>query len=69
MIALACDCGFSTKVHYQVAAPAELRTLNLHRATECGWRDGDRGGPARTKQSNPKKKNKLVSQRPSHGRH
>src|ERR1700722_14712069 len=41
------------EVDYQVAAPAESRTPNLHRAKqsltkECGWKDGDRGGPAQT---------------------
>jgi hypothetical protein len=40
-----------TEVDYQVAAPTEMRTPNLHRAInrsikECGWKDGDRGGPA-----------------------
>ena len=44
------------EVDYQVAAPAELRTPNLHRANhrsikQCGWKDGDRGGPAQTKNS------------------
>src|ERR1700680_4742236 len=41
------------QVDYQVAAPAEMRTPNLHRAKnrstkECGWKDGDRGGSAQT---------------------
>jgi len=41
------------KVDYQVAAPTEMRTSNLHRAKnlsikECGWKDGDRGGLAQT---------------------
>jgi hypothetical protein len=39
------------EVDYQVAAPAEMSTPNLHRAKiaqkECGWKDGDRGGSAR----------------------
>jgi len=36
---------------------------------ECGWKDGDRGGPAPTKQtSDKKKKNRLDTNRPSHGR-
>jgi hypothetical protein len=40
-----------TEVDYQVAAPTEMRTPNLHQAInrsikECGWKDGDRGGPA-----------------------
>jgi hypothetical protein len=39
------------EVDYQVAAPAETRTPNWHRAKkslnkECGWKDGDRGGLA-----------------------
>jgi hypothetical protein len=51
------------KVDSQVAAPAELRTPNLHRANnslikECGWKDGDRGGPAQTKKISEKKKKK-----------
>jgi transposase len=41
---------------------------------ECGWKDGDRGGPARTEGINrkgkqKKEKNTLDSYRPSHGRH
>src|ERR1700692_3499493 len=58
----------------QVAAPAELRTPNLHRANyrstkECGWKDGDRGGPAQTEKTPDKKKeNRLDTNRPSHGR-
>jgi hypothetical protein len=75
------------EVDNQVAAPAEMSTPNLHRAKiaqkECGWKDGDRGGPAR-RQSNPqerrrkqkeknlltgeKKKNILDTHWPSHGR-
>jgi len=39
-----------TEVDYQVAAPTESSTPNLHRATiahqECGWKGGDRGGLA-----------------------
>jgi hypothetical protein len=51
------------KVDSQVAAPAELRTPNLHRANnrslkECGGKDGDRGGPAQTKKTSDKKKKK-----------
>jgi len=39
------------EVDSQVAAPAETRTPNWHRAKkslnkECGWKDGDRGGLA-----------------------
>ena len=62
------------KVDSQVAAPAEMRTPNLHRAKqsltkECGWKDGDRGGPAQTqKPPGRKKKNRLDTNRPSHGR-
>jgi hypothetical protein len=39
-----------TEVENQVAAPAETRTPNLHRAKpkiahrECGWKGGDRVG-------------------------
>jgi hypothetical protein len=37
------------EVDNQVAAPAETRTPNLHRAKqiaheECGWKGGDSGG-------------------------
>ena len=51
-----------------------MRTPNLHRAKnrstkECGWKDGDRGGPAQTeKPSRRKTKNRLDTNRPSHGR-
>jgi hypothetical protein len=39
------------EVDNQVAAPAETRTLNLHRAKkslnqECGWKGGDSGNSA-----------------------
>jgi len=38
------------KVDYQIAAPAEMSTPNLHGAKiaqkECGWKDADRGGAA-----------------------
>jgi hypothetical protein len=39
------------EVDNQVAAPAETRTPNLHRAKvslieECGWKDGDSGDSA-----------------------
>jgi len=37
-----------SQVDYQVAAPAELRTPNLHERKslkkECGWKDGDKSG-------------------------
>jgi len=40
------------EVDNQVAAPTETRTPTMHRANiahkECGWKDGDRGGLART---------------------
>jgi hypothetical protein len=41
--------GDGTEVDNQVAAPAETRTPNLHRANqslieECGWKGGDSGG-------------------------
>jgi hypothetical protein len=43
-----------TEVDYQVAAPTETSTPNLHRATiahkECGWKGGDRGGLAQWEQ-------------------
>src|ERR1700676_4994134 len=47
------------EVDYKVAAPAEMRTPNLHR--------GDRGGPAQTKRTHWEK-NRLDTNRPSHGR-
>ena len=43
-----------TEVDKQVAAPAETRTPNLHRARiahqECGWKGGDSGDSAGKKQ-------------------
>ena len=43
-----------TGVDYQVAAPTEASTPNLHRAAiahkECGWKGGDRGGLAQWEQ-------------------
>jgi len=59
---------------YQVAAPAETRTPNLHRANkiaprECGWKDGVSGDSAKEKACPTKiQKNPLDSDRPSHGR-
>jgi len=35
-------------------APSEKYSLTK----ECGWKDGDRGGPAQTKQASDKKKKK-----------
>jgi hypothetical protein len=42
------------QVDNQVAAPAETRTPNWHRAKtslneECGWKDGDSGNSAERK--------------------
>jgi hypothetical protein len=41
------------QVDNQVAAPAETRMPNLHRAkiarSECGWKDGDSGDSAEEK--------------------
>ena len=41
------------EVAKQVAAPAEMRTPNLHRATiahqECGWKGGDSGNSVEKK--------------------
>ncbi len=57
-----------------MAAPAEPRTPNLHRAKriaprECGWKHGDSGSSAREKRCSTKQKqNRLDSDRPSHGR-
>ena len=46
----------------QVAAPAEMKTPNLHRAKiaqkECGWKDGDTGGSARMQRTPQKGKKK-----------
>jgi len=62
------------EVDNQVAAPAETRTPNLHRASkslieECGWKGGDSGDSAGEKPCPTKKqKNSLDSDRPSHGR-
>src|SRR5208282_3161001 len=59
----------------QIAAPAEPRTPNMHRAKpiaprECGWKHGDSGHSAgETKPCSMKPvKNRLDSDRPSHGR-
>jgi hypothetical protein len=64
-----------TEVDKQVAAPAETRTPNWHRAKqkslleECGWKGGDSGNSAGEKPCPTKKqKNPLDSDRPSHGR-
>jgi hypothetical protein len=61
------------KVDYQVAAPAELRTPNLHRANIAhnrvrmeGWRQRRPGSNGKT--PDKKKKNQLDTNRPSHGR-
>src|SRR5579864_1335775 len=57
-----------------MAAPAEPRTPNLHRANriaprECEWKHGDSGHSAGEKSCLTKKqKNRLDSDRPSHGR-
>jgi len=46
------------EVDNQVAAPAETRTPNLHRAKiaqqECGWKGGDSGDSAAKTLSNEK---------------
>jgi hypothetical protein len=51
------------EVDYQVAAPTETRTPTLHRAniahTECGWKDGDRGGLVEWELALRKKKVKV----------
>src|SRR5271169_5501912 len=59
----------------QMAAPAEPRTPNMHRAKriaprECGWKHGDSGHSAGREKPCPtkKRKNRLDSDRPSHGR-
>jgi hypothetical protein len=63
-----------TEVDNQVAAPAETRTPNLHRANkiahqECGWKGGDSRRLGREETlANEKQKNPLDSDRPSHGR-
>ena len=49
------------EVDNQVAAPAETRTPNLHRAKqiahrECGWKDGDSGYSAGEKPCPTKRK-------------
>src|SRR5262249_16220236 len=57
-----------------MAAPAETRTPNLHRAKrfaprECEWKHGDSGYSARRKPCRTKTQtNSLDSDRPSHGR-
>jgi hypothetical protein len=62
-----------TEVDKQVAAPAETRTPNLHRANnrsleECGWKGGDSGDSAERKSCLTKTNHRLDSDRPSHGR-
>jgi hypothetical protein len=59
----------------QIAAPAETRTPNVHRAKriaprECEWKHGDSGNSAGREKPCPTKrqKNPLDSDRPSHGR-
>ena len=62
------------EVDSQVAAPAESEDAQLAPSEksltiECGWKDGDRGGPAQTqKPPGRKNKNRLDTNRPSHGR-
>src|SRR2546423_3573648 len=60
------------KVDKQVAAPAETRTPNLHRAKiahqECGWKGGASGDSAERKSCLTKTNHRLDSDRPSHGR-
>src|SRR6202051_123661 len=68
-----------TEVDYQVAAPTELGTPTMHRATIAqprvrmeGWRQRRPGSNARNPQEEKRKqkeKNTLDSYRPSHGRH
>jgi hypothetical protein len=62
------------KVDYQVAAPAEMRTPNWHRAKIAQQKSAD-GRMATVaarlkgkKLTGRKKKNRLDSHRPSHGR-
>jgi hypothetical protein len=53
-----------TEVDNQVAAPAETRTPNWHRAKiahrECGWKGGDSGDSARRESCLTKMKNHLT---------
>ena len=69
-----CGTGqMNRKVDYQVAAPAELRTPNLHRAKNRSTKSADgrmATGAARLERKEPKggRKNILDSYRPSHGR-
>src|SRR5882762_6834174 len=62
------------EVDYQVAAPTESSTPNLHRATIAqqrvrmeGWRQRRLGSTAKTS-TREEKKNRLDTHRPSHGR-
>ena len=53
------------QVDNQVAAPAETRTPNLHRANtiahrECGWKDGVSGNSAGEKTLSNEKVNELT---------
>ena len=66
------------EVDNQVAATTETRTPNCHRAKiahkESGWEEGDRSGPVERKQLRRRKKleghkkDRLDTNRPSHGR-
>src|SRR5229473_2422268 len=63
------------EVDYQVAAPTESSTPNLHRATIAqqrvrmeGWRQRRLGSTAKIS-TREEKKNRLDTHRPSHGRH
>src|SRR5436305_7429073 len=51
------------EVANQVAAPAETRTPNLHRAKiahrECGWKGGDSGNSAREKTLSKRKPKRI----------
>src|ERR1700722_14767811 len=48
---------------------AQLAPSENSLTKECGWKDGDTGGPAPTKKPLiRKRKNRLDTNRPSHGR-
>src|SRR5271167_2010807 len=53
------------EVDYQVAAPTETSTPNLHRATiaqqECGWKGGDRSGLAEGQELTERKRRTKTS--------
>jgi hypothetical protein len=55
--------------HLSELRAAQLAPSEKSLTKECGWKDGDRGGPAQRRKKAPgrEKQNHLDSNRPSHG--